>query len=284
MKYSVFTVCMPDYTVEHAIGKLAEWGYDGVEWRVTNQSPSASGKPSFWQGNLCTITLDEVLQRGASVRKLCEKARIEIVELAAYVKCHDLANVEKVFEACSRMGTKQARVGVPGYDGLVPYRKLFDEAQKHYAQVEKLARRTGVRALVEIHMGTILPSVSSAYRFVSGFDPACVGVIHDAGNMAVEGFENYRMGMELLGEYLALVHVKNAKLVKGDAGPAGVQTWKREWAELREGFANWADLIRAMKAVGYDGWLSLEDFTEKRSTEEKMTDAIGLLRELERTA
>ena len=35
MKHSVFTVAMPDYDVREAAKKLKEWGYDGVEWRVT---------------------------------------------------------------------------------------------------------------------------------------------------------------------------------------------------------------------------------------------------------
>ena len=59
--------------------------------------------------------------------------------------------------------------------------------------------RHGVRALVEIHMGTIVPSASAAAQFCSRFDPRHVGVIHDAGNMVFEGFERYRMGLEVLG-------------------------------------------------------------------------------------
>jgi sugar phosphate isomerase/epimerase len=281
MKYSVFTVCMPEFTVEEAIEKLAEWGYDGVEWRVTNQQPSKDGKPGFWTGNHCTISLDEVVDRAKEVGRRCRAAGIEVTSIASYLSSDQLKDVERIFEACTRMDTSQARVGVPNYDGSVHYRRLFDKALADYAGVEKLARKYGVRANVEIHMGNITPSASAAYRFVSHFDPAHVGVIHDAGNMVTEGFENYQFGLELLGEYLAEVHVKNAAWSKGKTGPHGLRLWQRSWTELNEGQVNWAEVMTALKSVGYNGWLSLEDFSTRRPTAEKLPDALRLLKELE---
>jgi sugar phosphate isomerase/epimerase len=284
MKYSVFTVCMPEFTVEEGIDRLAQWGYGGVEWRVTNQKPSADGKPGFWSGNRCTIPFDEVLESAEAVGERCRAAGIEVAAIASYLKCDQIADVERIFHACVRMGAKQARIGVPGYDGTVHYRKLFSAALADYARVEKLARKYGIRANVEIHMGNIVPSASAAYRFVSHFDPACVGVIHDAGNMVVEGFENWRLGLELLGEYLQEVHVKNALWKKAGTGPEGQTLYERAWAELREGQVNWAEVMKALKSVGYGGWLSLEDFSTDRPTAQKLPDAINYMKQLEESA
>jgi len=284
MKYSVFTVCMPEFTVDEAIGKLAAWGYDGVEWRVRNQRPSADGKPGFWDGNLCTIMLDEVVDKAESVGKRCRDAGLEVPSLASYLKCDELADIERVFVACGKMGAPQARVGVPGYDGTVNYRQLFDKAVEDYGEVEKLARKYGVRAAIELHMGNITPSASAAYRFVSHFEPKHVGVIHDAGNMVIEGFENYQLGLELLGEYLAEVHVKNAAWRKGGRGANGQQLYEPSSAELREGQVNWADMMRVLKSVAYDGWLSLEDFSTDQPTEEKLPQVLAYLKGLETTA
>jgi sugar phosphate isomerase/epimerase len=281
MKHSVFTVCMPEYSVEEGIEKLAAWGYEGVEWRVTNQGAPADGKPGFWAGNRCTISFDEVLDKAEGVGRRCRAAGLEVAAVAAYVKCDQRADIERIFEACRRMGAPQARVSAPNYDGKTHYRKLFDRAAADYAEVEKLARNAGLRANLEIHMGNIVPSASAAYRLVSRFDPKHIGVIHDAGNMVVEGFENWRLGLELLGEHLAMVHVKNAKWLPGPLGAHGQQTWQRAWAELRQGLVNWPDVIGALKSVGYAGWLSLEDFSTDRPTEAKLTDALKYLKELE---
>ena len=49
MKYSVFTVVMPEYEPEAAAKALAEWGFDGVEWRV--HEPPPEGQPTnYWSG------------------------------------------------------------------------------------------------------------------------------------------------------------------------------------------------------------------------------------------
>ena len=34
MKYSLFSVSVPDMTPEEALQKMKEYGYDGVDWRV----------------------------------------------------------------------------------------------------------------------------------------------------------------------------------------------------------------------------------------------------------
>ena len=285
MKYAVFTVCMPEFTVEEAVDRLVEWGYDGVEWRVRNQPPTADGRTGFWSGNRCTLSEDEVVDQAEEIGKRCRDAGIEVCSLASYLKCDQLAEVERVFEAARKMGCPQARIGVPGYDGSVRYRELFEKALSEYGEVEKLAKKHDVRAVLETHHGNILPSASAAYRFVSNFDSKYVGVIHDAGNMVHEGFENYRFACELLGDYLAEVHVKNAKWEETDeVGPNGQHLWKATWCELKEGVVNWADVMAALQSVGYDGWLAIEDFSTDRTTEEKLPDALSYLQSLEASA
>ncbi|MEZ4633203.1 MAG: hypothetical protein R2880_21235 [Deinococcales bacterium] len=74
--------------------------------------------------------------------------------------------------------------------------------------------------MIEIHHRTIVPSASAVYRLVSHFDPQHIAVIYDPGNMAYEGFEDYRMGLELWEPYLAHVHLKmpRRRLVKMVSG------------------------------------------------------------------
>ncbi|HUW57323.1 MAG TPA: sugar phosphate isomerase/epimerase family protein [Planctomycetota bacterium] len=282
MKYAVFTVCMPEFTVEEGIAKLVEWGYDGVEWRVVNQRPSADGRPGFWSGNRCTLSEDELLDVAEAVGRRCRDAGLEVCALASYLKCDQTAGVERLFEACNRMGTGCARVGLPPVGEGENFRDYFDRVVEQYAAVETLAKKHGVKALLETHHGTAIASASSVYRFVSHFDAKHVGVIHDAGNMVHEGFENYRFALELLGDHLVEVHVKNAKWEKtGETGPEGQAIWKASWCELKTGVVNWADVYAALRSVGYDGWLSLEDFSTERPTEEKLPDDLAYLKALE---
>lgn len=281
MKYAVFTVCMPEFTVDEGIEKLVEWGYDGVEWRV-KQQPPADGAPGFWSGNRCTLSEDDLLDVARDVGQRCRDAGLEVCALASYLKADQTADVERLFEACNRMGTGCARVGLPPVGEHENFRDYFDRAVDEYGTVETLAKKHDVKALLETHHGTAIASASSVYRFVSHFDAKHVGVIHDAGNMVHEGFENYRFAFELLGEHLAEVHVKNATWQKTDeTGPQGQAIWKASWDELKTGVVDWADVMGALKAVGYDGWLALEDFSTERPTEEKLPDALTYLKALE---
>ena len=44
MKYSLFTVSVPEMTPEQALKKMKEYGYDGVDWRVTDLPRSRDSK------------------------------------------------------------------------------------------------------------------------------------------------------------------------------------------------------------------------------------------------
>jgi sugar phosphate isomerase/epimerase len=49
---------------------------------------------------------------------------------------------------------------------------------------------------------------------------------------------------------------------------------------MREGFANWPQVIADLKSIGYDGWLSFEDFSLSAPTEELLADNIAYIKSL----
>ena len=89
-------------------------------------------------------------------------------------------------------------------------------------------------------------------------------MIHDAGNMVFEGFEAYRMGLEVLGPYLAHVHLKNARWTETGARDDGSSGWAAGFAPLTAGSVDVPALFGALASVGYDGWVSFEDFSTTR--------------------
>jgi len=278
MRYAVFTVSLPDYTPEQAVQALRAAGYDGVEWRVTDQSPSADGRPGFWSGNRCTWPLRSFVEDAPRIRDLTRGAGLEVPSIATYVGCDDLKAAERAMEGTARLGAPQLRVSVPGYDGRDSYLKVRDRAIGQYRDVAALAKQHGVRALVEIHMGNITPSASAAAHFVSHFDPRWVGVIHDSGNMVCEGFEHYRLGLEVLGPYLAHVHLKSAGWQPAERRADGSMAWRCSQRPLREGNVDLAALFRALRQVGYDGWISFEDFSTEQPLDERVRDNLSYVK------
>lgn len=77
MKYTIFTVSAPHCTPEEIIRKASLWGYDGIEWRITNDR--GKGKESaFWSGNLCTIQADAPDEMFAGIAEATRKAGLEV--------------------------------------------------------------------------------------------------------------------------------------------------------------------------------------------------------------
>jgi sugar phosphate isomerase/epimerase len=83
MKFSVFTASTPDWTPAEAVQNLAEQGWDGVEWRITDQAPA--DPPGFWAGNRATWTLTGLEESLPAIKRVTEGAGLEFSGIGAYV-------------------------------------------------------------------------------------------------------------------------------------------------------------------------------------------------------
>lgn len=275
LKLSVFTVMLPDLTPEAAAPLLKQHGYEGVEWRVTTvPEDRRQEKPSFWGNNLCTFA--PTLEEAERARHISQDTGLDIPGLGTYINVGDEEATENAMRFAQVCGARQVRVGVGSMEDGVSYAEKFEAAKRFLTGVQALAKQYNIRAVIEIHHKTIVCSASLARRLVSHFDPEWIGVIHDAGNMVNEGYEHYRLGLELLGPYLYHVHIKNAAY----QFPEGGGLWEPKWAPLENGVVNWQDLFKALKSVGYNGWLGLEDFSGQRPTEEALKFNAEFLREV----
>ncbi|MGF1660948.1 MAG: sugar phosphate isomerase/epimerase family protein [Kineosporiaceae bacterium] len=273
MRFGVFTVGLPELTPEEGAAALAEAGYDGVEWRVTHVPADVRGEaPSFWRNNRCTLEPD--LDQAARAREIARAAGLAVIGLGTYLKVGDLEATEAAMRFARDAGAPQLRVGVGRTDGVARYSDLARLTRAYLERVEELAGEHGVKALVEIHHRTIIPSASLAERLVRGLDPERVGVIVDAGNMAREGFEDHRFGLEILGPYVAHVHVKNSAWRRPDGG--GV--WEPVWSPLDDGVVDFPAFLAALHEFGYDGWVVVEDFSDARPAREALVHNLAFLR------
>ncbi|MEN6356753.1 MAG: sugar phosphate isomerase/epimerase family protein [Armatimonadota bacterium] len=275
-KYAASTVMMPEFRPEEAAPILKELGYDGVEWRV-HTIPALPEKVSH--ANEATLNIETIVKNAESIRVLSEDNDLDIIGLGTYLSYKFVDEIEMCMEAAKIMECPSIRVSPPLYSGSVNYNDLFEEAVEGFAKVASLAKQYAVRANVEIHNGNICSSASLAYRFVSNFDPDYVGVIYDPANMVCEGYENWQLGLEMLGPYLSHVHVKNMAWVEHKKTD-NERVWRSTAAPMKDGFVPWRWVVHVLDKVGYKGWMSLEDFTDG-DTKVKLADDIGYLRSIE---
>jgi len=290
MKYSVFTVMTPDLTFERLCPLLQQLGYDGIEIRICDQPDAQDGKPSYWSGNLATVPASGVLEQIESVASLCRAHDLEMFALGTYLNPKKgLEETERMMQAARRIGCPQIRIGDGGFDpNGENYRKQLADGLKLFREVEKLARRHGVKVNLETHPNHLVVSASAHYHFVKHFDPEYVGVIYDVGNLVIEGYERWKMGLELLGEYLSFIHLKNCAVTCDGVDDNGVAAWSTDifgrGGTMKGGMVNMAEFFKLLKQIGYDGWVSQEDFSKVLPTEQKLADNIAYLKHLEEQA
>jgi sugar phosphate isomerase/epimerase len=276
MKYSVFTASTPEWTPTQAATILARQGWDGIEWRITDQDEADI--PGFWAGNRATWPLTGLEASIEAIRAATVSAGLEFSGIGGYVRSHDRPNVERLLAATAALDARQVRVTMPlTSDG--EYRDLFAITRSDLAWAAARAAGYGVKALVELHHGTIAASASAAVRLVDGLDPAHVGVIHDIGNLIIEGYEEPLAAFQMLGPYLAHVHVKNVSWHVAGGSPQRT-VWAERWAPLRHGQADLPAYFKALAAYGYDGWVTVEDFSTVQPLADRTRDNLAYLRSL----
>lgn len=295
MKLSVFTVMLPDCTLHETVDLLQKNGYDGVEWRFTNtDAAKQSEAPSFWGNNYSTVESNASEEELLALKKLTDDAGLQVPNLASYIQSGDLAATERAMRAAKLLGSPSIRIGVPGYDRSRNYWDLLKEARAYFHETVEMSKTFGVKGIIEVHHGNIASSATLARQLVEGFDVDHIGVIFDPGNMVHEGFEQYKMGLEVLGDYLAHVHVKNAiwnrtgaatPLLGGDGETDKHNKWhdpqwKAAWGPISEGVVHWPQVISDLRAVGYDGWLSFEDFSASAPSDALLRDNMAYIRSL----
>ena len=239
MKFSVQTAVLPELTREQVVEKLHAHGYDGVEWRIHEDYH---------------IAPRELVARARAIKGLVDAHGLEVSCLTGYAPIGDLAQQRWFGEACAVMGCPRYRPGAVIYDGTRDYKELYQATVDALGKVIDTISSFAVKPVIETHFGTIAPSAGLAYRLVQHFDPGKIGVNYDPANLIIEGREAWQMGLELLGPYLDYVHAKNIAWVREKGA------WRWVFASMTEGQVDWAEVMRLLRRVGYDGYVSFENF------------------------
>ena len=283
MRYSITSVALPHLSLEETFAFVSRLGYDGVELRVRRTPPAAVGKPySFWGSHRNDLTPDNFVALAPRIRELAEEAGLAIPALASNATAMDLDDLRRLAEGAALVGCPLVRVGAPRrYDGSVPYREVFAETVEAFSTAVDVVSSFGVRALLEIHGGTITVSAGLALRLVEPFPAEKVGVVYDVQNMVREGYEGVRLGLDVLGPYLAHVHVGGHAPEAGERSSDGTLVWKWRATELSDGLLSTPMLLAELQRAGYAGFVTVEDLRPDVDVEVRFSAAIRYLRGLE---
>ncbi|MCM8777851.1 MAG: sugar phosphate isomerase/epimerase [Candidatus Omnitrophica bacterium] len=159
----------------------------------------------------------------------------------------------KSIDICETLGT-DALLVVPGVVGTlwsaeerVRYDIAYKRAQESIKKAIPLAEEKKVYICVENVWNKFLLSPIEMKRFVEEIESEYIGVYFDVGNILIIGYpEDW---IRILGKKIKRIHLKDFKTSVGNIGG---------FCDLLEGDTNWNEVIKALKEVGYDSYLTAE--------------------------
>lgn len=180
-------------------------------------------------------------------------------------------------------GITDFRMGYFGVRDDAPAASLA-EARAKMEQVAGVCQRVGIRAVYQVHHGTLIPTATGAYYLLRDLPASAVGVMLDPGNQAFEGFERWGRSARLLREHLVAIGVKDVGIGRDFArlGEPG-KGWTRDWAVCGEGVTNWYELVEALAAIDFVGtfvWMPFYDADHVDRMTEKLTGEVAYLRKV----
>lgn len=262
MKLGVFTAMMVEGRVfdgsgrrlppAEYIAKIAGCGYKGVEWGIADSY---------------ALTPAMAEREAEQLGRLSHGYGLHTVAVASGASAHDTDALRRMLDISARFRAPGLRIGLRHYNPLVSYQEQVKVGADDFAKALEIARPYKIRLLLEIHFGFLLPSPSLTRRFLEPFGSATAGAILDPANLVVEGYEAWPIGVELLGDFLDHVHVKNIQWtwtnLDWQEHPTKSEHWQWQLAALDRGQVDWSKVIAVLRAAGYRGWLLLEDFSTR---------------------
>ena len=126
----------------------------------------------------------------------------------------------------------------------VTYKQAYERSQKCIRELLPMAKEYGVVIGIENVWNKFLLSPLEFARYVDEFECQCARAYFDVGNVVIFGFP--QDWIRTLGPRISRIHLKDFKR-------AGYK-----WTPLLDGDVNWPECVKALKEVGYSGWMTTE--------------------------
>lgn len=242
------------YSLERAMRRAHEYGYDGVE---------------IWSGHFKLETVEQTLQEA---QRLGREIGIgaPVLNLSGNVIGDDpderRARVRRLVEMIQRCPAYGVEL-INGYAGSLIVDRTnwakngsaaateehYQRAIEAYQVLGPAAERAGITISLEVHMNTIHDTAASAVRLLDAIGSPAVRANLDPGNMwGVRTSEHPVDAVPILGERIAFVHFKNARRVSYlDVGVDYDFT-------LKDGELDYYAIVSALVRSGFEGPYGLE--------------------------
>jgi L-ribulose-5-phosphate 3-epimerase len=255
LKTCVFSGMFKGMPLKTTIENIAAVGFDGIE--------IAAGYGTDHLDVSCTAA------RAREIKAMAGENRLAIVQIYTSLggnilvgekeRSEGLEALECFLAVGDQMSCKMIKVGAGRLKNSAFQQDEARTVAGWIAQACDRAANHGARITTEIHFGQYCETSTMARRMIDLVNRPNYGVIHDAGNMHITGDSYGEAAVKLLGDRIFHVHVKD--MVKASAADKTAHDYlagRFKRAPLNEGNVDHLSLFRALKQIGYKGYLSCE--------------------------
>lgn len=249
---------------EEMFAKLSAAGFDGVELNIDGNNSSRH-----------SLTMETTEEELAQIRALSEKYNLPVVSIStslyeggAKLGSRDPERVKagqdllrKQLQCAKALGAGGILI-VPG--GISPDCSIREAYENSFASIKAMIpeiEAAQINVGVENVWNGFFMSPFDMCRFVDELGCKYIGAYYDVGNVIAFSWSEY--WIEMLGGRITNIHVKDYKR-NGHINCGG------EWADLLKGDVNWPKVVPALRAAGFDGYLTAE--VGKSSAEQSWED------------
>ena len=174
------------------------------------------------------------------------------------VRAKSVDGMRKSLASASIVGADTVLL-VPGVvNENVCYEDAYTTSQKEIKKLARIAEERKVFIAIENVWNKFLLSPMEFTRYIDEIGSKYVAAYFDVGNILIYGYP--QQWIRTLGSRIKKVHVKGFKV-----GP-------KAFSYLLDSDINWAEVMKAFKDVGYDGYVTAELPTYKSFPEQMVYD------------
>lgn len=242
----------PTLSTDELAITLSDIGFDGVDILV---------RESAW------VKPDNLLDTLPTFVKAMHGKGLKTPSVSIDWQHHEMSDKEDIYRLFADEGVDLVRIWFQNYRGSGTFHTDWKAARENMVILEQLGQRTGIKTLIQNHMGNLVWSAETAYFMVEGFDPDAVGIHYDPGNMIYgEGWSDPVKVLDVLGPYLALVGIKNGGWFHVPQPESGcLLKWQPSWLPVDQGMIDYAALLHLLKSHAYSGSFVMHNFYDRCS-------------------
>ncbi len=259
---AMYTLIGRDLSLEDCITLTADAGFDAIDIRQRDDG--------------IHIMPDISDSDARDVRKMVEDAGLHVSGLTTYweignvereTAAEHLAGIERSLHTAKILGARFMRVSSGDYDRRWSYEVSRAAFRDQMMRVRDMAAQYEIVVTPEQHGGRYIASAGQCLDMCRGLESPWLGIVFDPGNAVSEGFERPWVQVRMLGGWIKNVHVKNRMTAVGEA--RAHERLPGSNVRIPDGVLDWDEIAGELRDVGYDGYLTCEDFAEFDTIEEK---------------